>query len=81
MANCCSGGYGYRVREPRHSPHDTGAGFLTAPLDWYCHPEGYAAREVRTSFENLECLTQTNALPHPTVQTAAAAEYHLYVAQ
>ena len=34
-------------------------------------------REIRASFENLECLTRTNALSHPTVQTAAPAEHHL----
>lgn len=38
-------------------------------------------REIRASFENLECLTRTNALSsHPAVQAAVAAEYHLSVA-
>jgi hypothetical protein len=34
-------------------------------------------REIRASFENLECLTRTNTLPYPTVQTAAVAEHRL----
>jgi hypothetical protein len=38
-------------------------------------------REIRASFENLECLARTNALSHPTAQTAVAAEHHLNVAQ
>jgi hypothetical protein len=34
-------------------------------------------REIRTSFENLECLARTHALPHPpVVRTAVAAEHH-----
>ena len=32
-------------------------------------------REIRASFENLECLTRTNVSSHPAVQTAGAAEY------
>jgi Polyketide cyclase / dehydrase and lipid transport len=38
-------------------------------------------REIRASFENLECLTRTNALSQPTVQTIVAAEHHLNVDQ
>jgi Polyketide cyclase / dehydrase and lipid transport len=38
-------------------------------------------REIRASFENLECLTRTNALSHPAVQTIVAAEHHLNVDQ
>ena len=34
-------------------------------------------REIRASFENLECLTRTNNLPYPAVQTAAVAEHQL----
>jgi hypothetical protein len=34
-------------------------------------------REIRASFENLECLTRTNTLPYPTVQTAAVADHQL----
>ena len=37
-------------------------------------------REIRTSFENLECLTRTNALSHPEVKTAVAEEHHWNVA-
>ena len=37
-------------------------------------------REIRASFENLECLTRTDTLPYPTVQTAAVAEHPLNVA-
>jgi len=37
-------------------------------------------REIRASFENLECLTQTDIRPQPTVQTTAAAEHHVNVA-
>jgi Polyketide cyclase / dehydrase and lipid transport len=37
-------------------------------------------REIRASFENLECLARTESLPHPTIQTAGAAEHHLNVA-
>jgi Polyketide cyclase / dehydrase and lipid transport len=33
-------------------------------------------REIRASFENLECLTRTNDLSHPAVKTAAAAGQH-----
>ena len=36
-------------------------------------------REIRASFENLECLTRTNVLSHPMVQTATAAEQPLNV--
>ena len=37
-------------------------------------------REIQASFENLECLTRTDTLPYPTVQTAAVAEHPLNVA-
>jgi hypothetical protein len=36
-------------------------------------------REIRASFENLECLTRKNDLSHPAVQTAVVAEHHLNV--
>ena len=37
-------------------------------------------REIRASFENLECLTRTDTLPYHTVQTAAVAEHQLNMA-
>jgi Polyketide cyclase / dehydrase and lipid transport len=37
-------------------------------------------REIRASFENLECLTRTDTLPYPTIQTAAVAEHQLDMA-
>ena len=36
--------------------------------------------EIRASFDNLECLTRTDTLSHPAVQTAGSAERHLNVA-
>ena len=38
-------------------------------------------REIRASFENLECLTRRNARSHPEVKTAVAEEHHLNVAR
>ena len=35
---------------------------------------------VLTRFENLECLTRTDTLPYPTIQTAAVAEHQLNMA-
>lgn len=37
-------------------------------------------REIRASFENLECLTRMDTLPYATVQTAAVAEHQLNMA-
>jgi hypothetical protein len=37
-------------------------------------------REIRASFENLECLTRTDTLPYPAIQTAALAEHRLNMA-
>jgi hypothetical protein len=37
-------------------------------------------REIRVSFENLECLTRMDTLPYPTLQTAAVAEHQLNMA-
>jgi hypothetical protein len=37
-------------------------------------------REIRASFENLECLARTDTLPYPTVRTAAVAEHQLNMA-
>jgi len=37
-------------------------------------------REIRASFENLECLTRMDALPYATIQTAAVAEHQLNMA-
>jgi len=37
-------------------------------------------REIRASFENLECLTRADTLPYPTVQMAAVAEHPLNMA-
>ena len=37
-------------------------------------------REIRASFENLECLTRTDTPPFPSVQTAAVAEHQLNMA-
>jgi hypothetical protein len=34
-------------------------------------------REIRASFENLECLARTDTLPYPAIQTAAVAEHQL----
>ena len=34
-------------------------------------------REIRASFENLECLTRTDNLPYPTLQTTAVAGHPL----
>jgi hypothetical protein len=34
-------------------------------------------REIRASFENLECLTRMDTLPYATIQTAAVAEHQL----
>jgi hypothetical protein len=36
-------------------------------------------REIRASFENLECLARTDIRPQPTVQITAAAEHPLNV--
>lgn len=36
--------------------------------------------EIRASFDNLERLTRTDILSHPTVQTAAVAEHQLNMA-
>jgi hypothetical protein len=38
-------------------------------------------REIRASFENLECLTQADIRPQGPVQTTAAAEHQLNVAR
>jgi hypothetical protein len=35
---------------------------------------------VLTRFENLECLTRTDTLSYPTIQTAAVAEHRLNMA-
>ena len=37
-------------------------------------------REIRASFENLECLARTDTLPYPAIQTAAVAEHQLNLA-
>jgi len=37
-------------------------------------------REIRASFENLECLTRMDTLPYATIQTAAVAEHQLNMA-
>jgi len=37
-------------------------------------------REIRASFENLECLTRMDTLPYTTIQTAAVAENQLNMA-
>jgi hypothetical protein len=37
-------------------------------------------REIMASFENLECLTRTDTLPHPTVRTASVEEHQLNMA-
>jgi hypothetical protein len=38
-------------------------------------------REIRASFENLECLARTDTLPYPAIQTAAVAEHQLNMAR
>jgi hypothetical protein len=37
-------------------------------------------REIRASFENLECLTRMDTQPYPPIQTAAVAKHQLSMA-